>query len=207
MDPNTGDGRAGARRWNPAGDGAPPSAEIAWLARSGGIASVLDAGCGWGRHLAVFAGTARTLHGFDPDEEGVAATRERLRGAAADTRAWAATLASAEPPAAPYDVVVCYGVLHFLPRTERADAYDRLASWTRPGGLLAIASFNAAVPIPPDLRPLMPEPPPDSGELRTRFADWETVRARSHVFDDEHEGGIRHTHSIDRLIVRAPGRT
>ena len=25
-----------------------------------------------------------------------------------------------------------------------------------------------------------------------------------HIYNDEHEGGIRHTHSIDRLILRKP---
>ncbi|MEE1940610.1 class I SAM-dependent methyltransferase [Streptomyces sp. TRM 70361] len=205
----------GRRIWNPAGSQeASPSGELARLARSHRFASVLDAGCGWGRNLAALATTADVLHGFDLDEEGVRATRKRLAGAGtaagpggtAEVRIWVDDLLTAAPGRT-YELVICYGVLHFLPRERRLAAYDRLESWTAPGGVLALASFNAAVPVPADLRELIPEPPADSGEVRERFARWEDVYVRSHVFEDEHEGGVRHTHSIDRLVVRAPRRT
>lgn len=192
----------GSEVWNPA-KGGPSSTEIGELARSHAVASVLDVGCGWGRNLAAFSATARALHGFDTDRDGVLAARNRLAGSGADVRLWIGDL-RAMPLRRRYELVICYGVLHFLTQAERTTAYDALASWTAPGGLLAIASFNAAVPIPDDLRPLMPEPPEDSDELRDQFTRWEPVMSRSHVYEDEHEGGIRHTHSIDRLIVRAP---
>ncbi|WP_165986246.1 class I SAM-dependent methyltransferase [Streptomyces sp. YIM 98790] len=212
------DSGEGREVWNPARGGAAPSAELAELARSHRFASVLDAGCGWGRNLLPFAAAGATaLHGFDIDDEGVRATRALLTPAATgavtgtgtEVRVWNGDLLTTRPRSVPgrgsgYDLVICYGVLHFLARAQRLAAYDRLASWVRPdGGMLALASFNAAVPIPEDLRPLMPDPPPDSREVRERFTrGWQTVHARSHVYDDEHENGVRHTHSIDRLIVR-----
>lgn len=200
----TTDGVDAVATWNPAKGGA-PSAEIAELGASQHFSSVLDAGCGWGRNLAVFAGGAEVLHGFDLDEEGVLATRRRLAGeeGRAEVRVWQEDLRTAEPERG-YDLVICYGVTHFLTHRQRMDVYRRLRSWVRPSGTLAVASFNTATPIPPDLRPLMPEPPKDRHEFLDAFAGWEVVRARSHTYQDEHEGGIRHTHSIDRLMVRAP---
>ena len=195
------------RLWNPSKEGATPSDEIAELAEAHTFASVLDVGCGWGRNIAVFAGTAKVLHAFDLDPSGVLATRRRLgesSAEAAEVDVWTDDLLEAEIGRT-YDLVICYGVTHFLRRRQRLAAYDRLQSWTGPGGVLAIASFNAVTPIPPDLRDLMPEPPQDSAELHDRYAGWPVVLSRSYTYDDEHEGGrIKHTHSIDRLIVRAP---
>ncbi|WP_406349809.1 class I SAM-dependent methyltransferase [Streptomyces sp. NBC_00658] len=191
--------------WNPS-KGGTPSVELADLSRTRRFQSVLDAGCGWGRNISVFAAGAQRLHAFDTDPEGVQATKERLEevsAADAEVQVWDGDLLTTEPDA-PYDLVICYGVTHFLRRAERTVAYERLKSWARPGGLVAVASFNALVPIPADLLTLMPEPPADSGELREAFADLDTVFARSHVYNDEHDGGIHHTHSIDRLIFRMP---
>jgi SAM-dependent methyltransferase len=191
--------------WNPSKAGT-PSVELADLGRTQRFPSVLDAGCGWGRNILVFAEGAGRLHAFDTDPEGVQATKECLEEASdpdAEVHVWDGDLLTTEP-VPPYDLVICYGVTHFLRRRERHIAYERLKSWTRPGGLVAIASFNTLVPIPADLRALMPDPPADSTEVRDAFEGWEAVFARSHVYDDEHEGGIRHTHSIDRLILRRP---
>ncbi|MFF7144088.1 class I SAM-dependent methyltransferase [Streptomyces nodosus] len=189
--------------WNPSKAGT-PSVELADLGRTQRFRSVLDAGCGWGRNILVFAEGARRLHAFDTDPEGVQATKECLEEVSdpdAEVQVWAGDLLTTRP-SPPYDLVICYGVTHFLQKRERAVAYERLESWVRPGGLLAIASFNTLVPIPADLRAFMPDPPSDSTELREAFAGWDVVFARSHVYDDEHEGGVRHTHSIDRFILR-----
>ncbi|MFE0733091.1 class I SAM-dependent methyltransferase [Streptomyces antibioticus] len=191
--------------WNPSKAGT-PSVELADLGRTRRFDSVLDAGCGWGRNISVFAAGARRLHAFDTDGEGVQATKECLEEASssdAEVQVWDGDLLITEP-SPPYDLVICYGVTHFLQRPERALAYDRLRSWVGRGGMLAIAAFNTLVPIPEDLRALMPDPPSDSSEVLDAFAGWDVVFARSHVYDDEHEGGIRHTHSIDRIILQRP---
>jgi SAM-dependent methyltransferase len=191
--------------WNPSKAGT-PSVELAELGRTQRFPSVLDAGCGWGRNISVFAAGAQRLHAFDTDPEGVQATKECLEEVSdldAEVQVWDGDLLTTEP-SPPYDLVICYGVTHFLHRHERNTAYARLGSWVRPGGLLAIASFNTLVPIPVDLQPLMPDPPSDSAELREAFAGWDVAFARSHVYEDQHEGGIQHTHSIDRLIMRKP---
>ncbi|PWI05876.1 hypothetical protein DIZ27_36760 [Streptomyces sp. NWU339] len=191
--------------WNPSKAGT-PSVELADLSHTQRFHSVLDAGCGWGRNISVFAAGARRLHAFDTDSEGVQATKECLEEVSApdaEVQVWNGDLLITET-SPPYDLVICYGVTHFLQRRERAIAYDRLKGWVRPGGLLAVAAFNTLVPIPDDLQAFMPDPPSDSSEVREAFAGWDIVFARSHVYDDEHEGDIRHTHSIDRLILRRP---
>ncbi|WP_371655523.1 MULTISPECIES: class I SAM-dependent methyltransferase [unclassified Streptomyces] len=188
--------------WNPS-KGDLPSIEIAKLAESWRFYSVLDVGCGWGRNLVPFTNVAEILHGFDLDEQAVCAARMQLKESSAEVSVWQSDLLSVELDHS-YDLVICYGVMHFLKRQQRMRAYSRLRSWVKPGGLLAVASFNALVPIPADLQPLIAEPPEDSSELYEQFSGWDTLFARSYVYEDEHEGGIKHTHSIDRLMVRAP---
>lgn len=186
--------------WNPSRAGR-PSTEVAQLAESHRFSAVLDVGCGWGRNMVPFASTASELHGFDLDREGVSQAKALLAESPARIKLWHADVRKVHLRGA-YDLVICYGVTHFFTPQERAHAYNSLEEWVAPGGILAISSFNSSTPIPMDLRPLMPEPPASSAELIGRFSHWESVFSRSHTYQDEHEGGIKHTHSIDRLIVR-----
>jgi SAM-dependent methyltransferase len=190
--------------WNPSVDEA-PSNDIKELAASRSFGSVLDIGCGSGRNLAPFAARGCRLYGIDIDHGAVSTTRQRLRDTVADSldvqlgdvRSYAAERQ--------FDLVICHGVLHFLRRAERRDVYSRLASCVASGGLISVVMFNSRIPIPDDLRGLIPEPAEDSNELRSAFPGWTEVRFRSYDYEDEHDGGrIKHVHSIDRLIAQAP---
>jgi trans-aconitate methyltransferase len=189
------------RTWNPSTEG-PPSREILELTAKYSFNSVLDVGCGWGRNIRKFD-SCEAVHGFDSDPVAVVNARRALvenPGALiweADVR----TIALERQ----YDLVLCLGVLHFLTHSERKLAYQKLKSWVAPSGLLAVVMFNQKVQLPEDLRILMAEAPVDSRELTEEFSSWRTISLDSYVYDDEHdEGRIRHTHSIDRLIARAP---
>jgi SAM-dependent methyltransferase len=190
--------------WNPsAADD--PSDDIRELAAPQTISSVLDVGCGTGRNLVPFVDQPCSLHAIDADPQAVQATERRLadvppgrlNASVADLRSFV--------PTRRFDLVICHGVLHFLTRRDREQAYRRIAAWVEPGGLISVVAFNSRIAIPNDLIPLMPEPA-DSDELRHAFPRWREIKFRSYDFQDEHCGGqIRHTHSIDRLIARAPG--
>ncbi|MFD0744019.1 class I SAM-dependent methyltransferase [Phytohabitans flavus] len=175
------------------------------MAASRPFSSVLDIGCGNGRNLLPFVDKRCVLYAIDADPGAVRETRQRfsdlpparLRVSVADVRSFL--------PDRRFDLVICHGVLHFLAKRDRERAYGRIASWVAPGGLVSIVAFNKRIPIPDDLAPLMPEPAEDSGELLDAFPGWERIKFRSYDFQDEHDGGrIRHDHSIDRLIARAP---
>jgi SAM-dependent methyltransferase len=190
--------------WNPSADGE-PSVEICELAAAYPFRAVLDAGCGTGRNLVPFDKPGASLYGLDLDEKAVSAARLRLRNGQSDSTCIERVDLRDYEPDCQFDLVICHGVLHFLRRAERLAVYNRIKSWTAPNGCISIVMFNARVPIPQDLRHLMPEPPEDSDELLDAFLGWIHLSFRSYVYNDEHhEGRIKHTHSIDRLIVRSP---
>jgi SAM-dependent methyltransferase len=190
--------------WNPSID-KEPSGDIRELAASHSFGSVLDVGCGSGRNLAPFAVRGCSLYGIDIDPRAVSATRQRLRDTAADSVDVQLVDVRSYAESRQFDLVICYGVLHFLRRAERREVYSRLAGRVAPGGLISVVMFNSRIPIPDDLCELMPEPAKDSNELRSAFAGWTEVSFRSYDYPDDHDDGrIKHVHSIDRLIAQAP---
>ncbi len=190
--------------WNPTADD-PPSKDVQELAAHWSPSSVLDVGCGTGRNLAPFDRPGCALYGFDRDLDAVKVARSRFERHKGDAISiWQADLRTYEAEQT-FDLVLCYGVLHFLLRLERLQAYAKLKSWVAPGGLISVVMFNAVTPIPDDLRSLMPEAPSDSQEILTAFEEWSIIRHRSYTYEDSHNAGTtRHTHSIDRLQARKP---
>src|SRR5260221_4870888 len=120
--------------------GAPHEGEIARLLA--GRKTIVDAGCGTGRHSAALAAAGFEVTGFDASEEMVAVARERaqtleqgchpyLRVEVGDVRDWA--------PESPFDGALCRGVLNDLVEDDdRQAALDNLARMLRPGGLLVL---------------------------------------------------------------------
>jgi SAM-dependent methyltransferase len=192
------------RLWNPtAGDG--PSADVIELAASLKPRSVIDVGCGTGRNLLPFDRCGTCLYGIDISAESVAAARGRFQTHHAHEVLMTEVDLLAYEPDRSFDLVLCYGVLHFLDGRQRAEAYRRIRAWTSPGGTVSIVMFNELVPIPDDLRELIVDPPPDSSELLQAFSDWKVLRHLGYVYDDVHDAGrIRHRHAIDRMIAAKP---
>jgi tellurite methyltransferase len=102
-----------------------------------------------------------------------------------------------------YDLVIAHGVLHLLPPPRADDAVQAMKAATRPGGWNVAAVFTDALPQPRDLEPFVLKPF-SKGELFAFYSDWELGRADSYVLEDEHSGGIRHRHAIDRIVARRP---
>lgn len=42
------------------------------------------------------------------------------------------------------------------------------------------------------------------GELFDYYEDWIACRTESYLFDDEHPGGIRHQHPVNKIVTRKP---
>lgn len=97
--------------------------------------SLLDAGCGTGRHLATFQQRFGTVHGFDLSPAMVA----RARTSAPRATLWVDDLRSFSAPRT-YDVVVSlYTVVGYLASlAEVTTAVARLWDHVAPGGVLVI---------------------------------------------------------------------
>ncbi len=131
----------------------PPPERIAALLAAEGIepgSTVIDAGCGTGRHANALAAAGFAVTGFD-----------RSAALLAEARPGAAVLVRGDlltwQPDAPVDAVLCRGVLNdLLEDGERAGALAAFAAWLRPGGVLvadvrdwgATAGRYAAAPAP-----------------------------------------------------------
>jgi trans-aconitate methyltransferase len=192
------------RIWNPSRQGG-PSQEIDTFGRSHAIRSVLDLGCGTGRNLVPFDKPHAELYGVDIDSAAVREATARYDDARADSVQIDIADIREYDPMRQFELVICYGVLHFLKRAERLSMYARIRALVQPGGFVALAAFNSLTPIPVDLRSLMPDPASDGHEMPEAFSDWTFIVHRSYQYEDEHDGGsVRHTHSIDRLIAQAP---
>ena len=42
------------------------------------------------------------------------------------------------------------------------------------------------------------------GELEDCYRDWRIEVFRSYVLDDEHPGGIRHRHPVNKIVAQRP---
>ena len=109
-----------------------------------GAGSVLDAGCGTGRHMEIFAQLGLRVAGLEPEARMAAAARERLARLGLGEAAAPILVAGIEAAGGgPFDAAVCLGntIAHLdaalLERGLRA-----LASVVRPGGLLVTQTVN-----------------------------------------------------------------
>jgi tellurite methyltransferase len=178
-----------------------PSAEIVRLGEALPRGSrVLDAGCGDGRNALFLARCGHRVEAFDRSRAGVRKLRRLARGL--PVLPWVADLAT-WPVRGPYDLVVVHGVLHLLARGDRDELLARLKRAARPEGLHVIAVFTDAIPSSPDLVPFT-KALFRVGELAGYYTDWTVEHHESYVLEDEHPGGIRHRHAIEKLIARRP---
>jgi len=99
---------------------------------------VLDAGCGYGNHLVMFARTGAAVFGFDRDEQRIGIARRRLReaGLAERVELQVGDLFDQPYPSDSMSLIWCSHVLHGLADLPRAARI--LAAMTAPGGRLVV---------------------------------------------------------------------
>lgn len=178
-----------------------PSTEVLELrARLPPRARVLDLGCGDGRNALPLARAGHRVTGVDVSRAALEALRRRAHAEGLELDTVSADLC-AFSPSADYDLVIAHGVLHLLPRPERDRLIRRVKRHTRPGGWNVLAVFTTTIRPPPDLealcRGLFAE-----RELLLEYRDWEVELFQSYILEDEHPGGIRHRHPINKLVAR-----
>jgi tellurite methyltransferase len=181
----------------------PPSSEVvALIPRLKAGASVLDLGCGDGRNALPLARAGCVVTAVDKSRRGV----ERLAATAGaeglTVKTFVADLATFDLGAG-YDLVLAHGVLHLLPPRVSDRLLSRMREATKPGGWNVVAVFTNELPQPPDLAPFVLNPF-DEGVLEAAYSGWDVELSESYVLEDEHSGGIRHRHHIDKIVARRP---
>jgi len=101
---------------------------------------LLDYGCGIGNVTARLATRYTAIHGYDPSTQSLEAARQRMPNAVFTSDASAL-------PANHFATAVVSGVLHHVPRPERADLVRTILATLRPGGRLFVFEHNPLNPL------------------------------------------------------------
>lgn len=181
----------------------PVSDEIVALApRLPRGARVLDLGCGDGRNALFLAQTGLAVDAVDQSATGVDKLASRASRAGVPVHTWVQDITTLDLAGA-YGLVVAHGVLHLLERPAWSRLLRAMQEWTAPGGWNVVAVFTDRLPTPPDLEPhtggLFQE-----GELRDLYDHWHVELWHAYTLEDEHPGGIRHQHAVNKIVARRP---
>ncbi len=181
----------------------PPAEEVlALIPRLPAGASVLDLGCGDGRNALPLAAAGFRVTAVDKSVTGI----EQLERAAAerglDLDAVIQDLRDYRPTG-DFDLVITHGVLHLLTPEVGKRLLADVKEVTRKGGWNVHAVFTDRLPQPADLAPFV-LCPFAQGALARAYEDWAIELAESYILEDEHPGGIRHRHAIDKIVARRP---
>jgi len=163
-------------------------------------ARVLDLGCGDGRNALFLA-----ENGFDVTAVDTSAADIEKLQRLADTRGLSIRTEIHDIRTydfkTTYDLIIVHGSLHLIERDYWVPLLKDIKSYTNLGGYNVIAVFTDKIPPPDDLRNftvgLFREQ-----ELFEFYEDWSIQLRQSYVLEDQHPGGIRHTHPINKLVAR-----
>ena len=165
-------------------------------------AKALDLGCGEGRNALFLAENGLDVTAVDLSAGGIrklkhqaAAQGLSLRTEVADMRDY--------PFRERFDLIVAHGCLHLVERVCWRSLLFRFKEHTRRGGYNVVVVFTDTIEPPDDLKGfclgLFSE-----GELFGYYEDWIPLHRESYVFDDEHPGGTRHRHPVNKIVARKP---
>lgn len=162
--------------------------------------TAVDLGAGEGRDAVFFAERGWDVYAIDVSPNGLEKT-ERLadcHGVTVRTiRGDANHLALPET----VDVLYSAGTIQYVRPENRREAFERFKGATASGGVHAMFAFVDCVPTPPDWTEN--EHFYARGELAGYYEDWDVIRSRAFVFDDD-SGGEPHQHAAEVLFARNP---
>ena len=180
-----------------------PSAEIVSLAaRLPRGAQLLDLGCGEGRNALFLAEQGFEVTAVDLSEHGIRKLRSMAASQNLAARAEVGDMRSYRFDRA-FDLIISHGCLHLIERPDWKRLLESIKAYTAPGGYNVVAVFTDRIAPPVDLEQfcvgLFQE-----GELFSFYSGWQIELQQSYVINDQHPGGIRHTHPIDKIVARKP---
>ncbi len=164
--------------------------------RSAEARSVLDAGCGTGRHLEILADAGFAVAGLEPEADMAAEANRRL---AERGRVEVLSLdQAAQVPGAPFDAALCLGntLAHLLEEADLSAGLKAIASVLGPGGLFIAQLVHFEKVLREGKDPFAPKRLED-GSLFHRTYDFSRAPARLGFGLRFESGDLRFEESFD----------
>lgn len=163
--------------------------------------SILDVGCGDGKNAVYLAKQGfESIDAFDINENAVGkieriCTSQNLR---INTQVTSVNDFVFEKQ---YDLVLSFGVYHFVDKAEWKAFIKKAQDNTRVGGIHIIQMFNDSIPPTSDIAPFAIGMAKE-GELCELYEGWEIIQYLSYTFEEEHPDVPLHKHASNKLVAR-----
>lgn len=160
---------------------------------------ILDMGCGEGRNALFLAKKGFTVDAFDVSESGIEKLNHIAKNMKIKINAWVQDIGSYEFDKK-YDFIISHGVLHLMKRKIWEKTITEMKANTNINGVNVVAVFTDKIPPTPDLAEFMKGLFKED-EIKNLYNDWKIELYEAFVFDDEHPGGVKHTHPLNKIVA------
>jgi SAM-dependent methyltransferase len=109
-------------------------------------ARVLDVGAGNGRNCLPLARSGCQVTAIDTSGVSIEVIGKVAAERNLDVKLWQGDFMDFEASDAPFDAVLCFGLLQILDRSHGSSLVHRLRAWTRPGGVLFLTAWHIGDP-------------------------------------------------------------
>lgn len=162
---------------------------------------ILDVGCGDGKNAVYLARQGfENIDAFDPSEAAIEKLKRISNKEKLKINAQVKSLQEFNFEKQ-YDLVLSFGVYHFVPEQEWKSFVLKAQQNTKRGGVHIIQMFNDSLPPTPDIAPYAVGMAKD-GELKDLYQDWEILQFLSYEFEEEHPDVPLHKHASNKLVAR-----
>ena len=181
--------------------GGAPSLEICKAANElPSNAKVLDLGCGDGRNAIFLAKNGHSVKAIDISQAGIEKLSRIANEKVLPIKAEIADMRNFIFKET-YDLIVAQYSFYLIERKHWTRLISEMKANTRQNGYNVISVFTKRIPAPDDLKEFaigMFE----EGELFDLYKDWEIILQKSFIDEDEHPGGIKHQHAVNKIVAQ-----
>lgn len=163
-------------------------------------AKILDIGCGDGRHSLFLADSGFNVDAFDISENAIAKLDYLKERNNLNINTYICDVSEFEFRYK-YDLIIIHGVLQFIEREKQPKIIELLKKWTNINGYHIVAIFTDEEPVPDDLKDVMIGVFKNE-EIKDYYQNWQIKMFESKKFNDEHENGIKHCHTMNKIVAQ-----
>lgn len=163
--------------------------------------NILDVGCGDGKNALYLAHRGfENIDAFDISETAIEKIGRLCSKSNCKINTSITSVAKFEFDKK-YDLILSFGVFHFMDREDWKSFIGDAQNNTNIGGIHIIQLFNDNIALTPDIEPYAIGMAKD-GEIKELYKDWEIIEYLSYSFNDEHPGVPLHKHASNKIVAR-----